>query len=148
VKRTYPSSPVAGVASTVFKDDNVLLVRRGNPPGKGSLGLPGGVIELGETAAKAAVREVYEETGIKVEPVRVITVFDSIIRDDEGRIKYHYTLCEYLCRPIGGELKAATDVYEVYWAPLDSLEKHGLNPGTIRFIKRTAVDEGILPTSI
>ena len=144
MKRLYPSTPVAGVASTVFKDSKVLLVRRKNSPGKGSLGIPGGVIELGEQAAEAAAREVYEETGVIVEPVRVITVFDSIVKDDEGKIKYHYTLCEYLCRPVGGVLKAATDVSEALWAPINELEIFGVNPGTVRFIRRTARDEGII----
>ena len=134
LKRLYPSTPVAGVASTVFKDGKVLLVRRKYSLGKGNLGLPGEVVELGEQAAMTAVREVYEETGVIVEPVRVITVFDSIVKDDEGKIKYHYTRARVL--------KAATDVSEALWAPINELEIFVVNPGTVRFIRRTARDEG------
>ncbi|MDC0422363.1 NUDIX domain-containing protein [Hellea sp.] len=48
-----------------FKDDEILLVRRGNPPRKGEWSIPGGKIEFGESETKAALRELYEETGIK-----------------------------------------------------------------------------------
>ncbi|MHA1290590.1 MAG: NUDIX hydrolase, partial [Candidatus Thorarchaeota archaeon] len=142
MKRLYPDTPVAGVASTVFKDDKVLLVRRLNEPAKGRLGIPGGVVELGEKVSDAAAREVFEETGIVVEPVRVLTVFDSIVRDKEGKIKFHYVLSEYLCKYVSGTLGAESDVSEALWVSIHDLDKQGMSPRNVTFIKKTAREEG------
>ena len=144
MKRHYPDTPVAGVASTVFKDDQVLLVRRLNEPAKGRLGIPGGVVELGEKVSDAAVREVLEETGIIVEPVRVLTVFDSIVRDKEGKIKFHYVLSEYLCKYVSGNLGAASDVSEAIWVSIHDLDKQEMSQRNIDFIINTAREEGLL----
>ena len=144
MKRHYPDTPVAGVASTVFKYDQVLLVRRLNEPAKGRLGIPGGVVELGEKVSDAAVREVFEETGLIVEPVRVLTVFDSIVRDKEGKIKFHYILSEYLCRYVSGTLGAASDVSEAIWVPIHDLDRQGMSQRNIDFIRNTAQEEGLL----
>ena len=143
MRREYPASPIAGVAATVFRGSEVLLVRRGNEPSNGMLGIPGGVVELGETAEDAVVREVEEETGIRVKPLRVLDVLDSIVRDDEGRIRFHYILIEFLCEPIGGELKASSDVSDAFWAPLESLEELNVMPRTKAFIERTAREENL-----
>ena len=144
MKREYPTSPVAGVAAVVFKDSEVLLVRRGNEPSRGLLGIPGGVVDLGQTAEAAIVREVKEETGIEVVPLRVLDVFDSIVRDDGGGIRYHYVLLEFLCEPVGGELKAASDVSDALWAPLAGLDDLDVMPKTRAFIDRVAREEGLL----
>ena len=144
MKRLYPDTPVAGVASTVFKDEKVLLVRRLNAPAKGRLGIPGGVVELGEKVSDAAIREVLEETGILVEPIRVLTVFDSIVRDKEDRIKFHYVLSEYLCKYIKGTLHAASDVCEALWVPIHDLDSLDMSRHNVEFIKKTAREEGLL----
>ena len=144
MKRHYPDTPVAGVASTVFKEDQVLLVRRLNEPAKGRLGIPGGVVELGEKVSDAAVREVFEETGIIVEPVRVLTVFDSVVRDKEGKIKFHYVLSEYLCKYVSGNLGAASDVSEAIWVSIHDLDKQEMSQRNIDFIFNTAREEGLL----
>ena len=143
MRREYPASPIAGVAATVFRGSEVLLVRRGNEPSKGKLGIPGGVVELGETAEEAVVREVEEETGIRVKPLRVLNVLDSIVRDDEDGIRFHYVLIEFLCEPIGGELRASSDVSDAFWAPLERLEELNVMPKTKAFIERIARDENI-----
>ena len=95
-------------------------------------------MELGETAEEAVVREVKEETGIEVRPLRVLDVFDSIVRDDEGGIRFHYVLMEFLCEPIGGELRASSDVSDALWAPLESLGDLDVMPRTRAFIERVA----------
>ena len=143
MKREYPAYPIAGVTAVVFRGSEVLLVRRGNEPSVGKLGIPGGVLELGETVEEAVVREVEEETGIRVKPVRVLDVLDSIVRDDEGGIRFHYVLLEFLCEPLGGELRASSDVSDALWAPLDRLEELDVMPRTRAFIDRVAREENL-----
>ena len=128
----------------VFAGDRVLLVRRGNEPSYGRWGLPGGVVELGETVREAVVREVEEETRIRARPLRLITTFDSIVRDEEERIRFHYVLCEFLCEYVGGELEASTDASEATWARLEDLEGLEVPSGTRRFIESVAREEGLL----
>lgn len=132
--RQYPLGPVPAVAAVVLKkevaDDHysVLLVKRANPPSQGEWSLPGGVVELGETLHAGIVREVEEETGIRVEPVLLLEVFDHIVRDGttdghvDGRIRFHYVLIDYLCRFLGGELAGRSDALEARWATREQLE--------------------------
>ena len=138
MRREYPEKPIAGVAAMIFNDDCVLLVKRGNPPGEGNWGLPGGVVELGEPLREAVVREVREECELEVEPVKRLAVFDSITRDDEGRVRFHYILFEFLCRIAGGTLTSATDALDARWVPLEKLEDLPIGKGTIRFIRKVA----------
>jgi mutator protein MutT len=141
LRREYPDSPVAGVAAVVFSGESVLLVRRGNEPSRGRWGLPGGVVELGEGVEEAVVREVGEETGVTVRPTRLLTVFDSIVRDGDEKIRYHYVLCEYLCEAVEGEPNAATDVSDAMWVLLEDLESLDMTRGTRRFIERVRAGE-------
>jgi ADP-ribose pyrophosphatase YjhB (NUDIX family) len=83
-------------------------------------------------------REVLEETGLRVEPIELITVFDSINRDEDGVVKYHYILFEYLCDYVSGNLVAGDDAPEVRWVPLDDLDSIPLMKSTRRFIEKTA----------
>jgi 8-oxo-dGTP diphosphatase len=134
--REYPTSPVVGVAAMIFSDECILLVKRGNEPAKGRWGLPGGVVEIGETVREAIAREVEEETGILVRPIELLDVFNNIIRNDEGRVRFHYVLCEFLCENVGGDLKASTDVSDAKWVPLLELSSIDMSRGTKQFISR------------
>ena len=95
--REYPIVPRVGVAAVVVRGDEVLLVRRGTEPLRGSWSLPGGLLELGETMAEGVAREVLEETGVRVRPVEIVATIDRILRDDDGRVRYHYVLVDWLC---------------------------------------------------
>ena len=86
------------MGAVVFNADCVLLVRRAKAPLAGEWSLPGGAVELGETLEEAIVREVAEETGLRVVPLQVVKVFDHIDRDGEGGIRFHYVLVDFLCR--------------------------------------------------
>jgi len=113
--REYPEAPIVGVGAVIVKDDQVLLVRRANAPSRGRWSIPGGTVELGETLAQAAVREVREECQVEVEASRVLSTFDLIQRDAKGRIRYHYVLIDLLARHVSGEPKAGTDALEARW---------------------------------
>jgi 8-oxo-dGTP diphosphatase len=90
--RRYPQRPILGVGALIFNRDKILLVERGKEPLKGYWSLPGGVLETGETLEQGVVREVREETGLEVKPVKVLEIFERIIRDASGAAEYHYVL--------------------------------------------------------
>jgi 8-oxo-dGTP diphosphatase len=120
-----PNAPVVGVGGVVVREGKVLLIRRGKEPLFGRWVVPGGTVELGETLESALVREMEEETGLRVEPLEVLTVFDRIQRDGE-RVVYHFVIVDYLCRRLSGEAKAASDALEVAWASPAELPAYDL----------------------
>jgi len=120
-----PSAPVVGVGGVVIRDGKVLLIRRGKPPLYGRWVVPGGTVELGEPLEQALVREMQEETGLAVEPLEVLTVFDRIERDGE-RVIYHYVIVDYLCRWLSGEARAASDALDAVWASPGDLAGYDL----------------------
>ena len=119
--REYPDNPLVGVGAVIVQDHRVLLIRRGTPPLLGEWSLPGGVLECGETLREAVVREAREETGLAVETGEMLGVYERVIRDDQGRVRYHYVLIDFLCRPLGGDLKAGSDAADVRWFTRDEL---------------------------
>jgi ADP-ribose pyrophosphatase YjhB (NUDIX family) len=121
MNREYPDVPFVGVGAVIVQDGRVLLIRRGQPPLLGEWSLPGGVLECGETLREATVREAREETGLVVETVDMLGVYERVIRSDDGRVRYHYVLIDFLCRPVGGELKAGSDAADVRWFVRDEL---------------------------
>jgi ADP-ribose pyrophosphatase YjhB (NUDIX family) len=121
MKREYPDSPLVGVGAVVVEDNRVLLIRRGQPPLLGEWSLPGGVLECGETLREAVAREAHEETGLVVERGEMLGVYERVIRDDVKRVRYHYVLIDFLCRAIGGDLKAGSDAADVRWFTRDEI---------------------------
>jgi 8-oxo-dGTP diphosphatase len=108
--RIYPDRPYVGVGAVIVRDGQVLIVKRKYDPLAGQWSLPGGGVELGETLEASVTREMLEETGLDIEVGPVIEVFDRITRDERGEVRYHFVLVDYLCWPIGGELRASSDV--------------------------------------
>ena len=113
--RRYPDRPIVGVLAVVMRGERVLVVRRTNPPLPGRWGFPGGVLELGETIAQGAMRELLEETGVKAGAAGPLTVIDTIDRDSEGRVRYHYTLVAVIGHWISGEGVPGDDADKVAW---------------------------------
>lgn len=136
MQRNYPDRPLLGVGALIFRDDHILLVRRANPPLQGEWSIPGGLVETGETTKEAIVREVREETGLDVEPVKLVEVFERILRDQDASVEYHFVLIDYLCRVISGEAYAGSDVSEVRWAKLEELELLVVAKDTCDVIRR------------
>ena len=136
MKREYPECPLVGVGAIIVQNGRVLLIRRGQAPLLGEWSLPGGVLECGETLREAAAREAREETGIEVETSDLLGVYERVTRDEGGRVRYHYVLIDFLCRPTGGELKAASDAADVHWFTPSELDSLGLPQDTREVIRK------------
>jgi len=138
-----PAAPVVGVGGVLVHEGRVLLIRRGKEPLYGRWVVPGGTVELGEPLDEALVRELREETGLEVEPLELITVFDRIQRDG-GRVLYHHVIVDYLCRWISGEARAASDALEVAWAAPDELDRFDLPTKALEVVQDAFRRRGLL----
>ena len=105
MKRLYPDQPVVGIGAVIVKDGKIALIKRGNEPSKGKWTIPGGLVELGESLEAAVIRETKEETCLDVENPRLIDVVDNVDLDEQGKIKYHYVIIDYLVQVKAGILK-------------------------------------------
>lgn len=125
MKRIYPKHPIVGVGGVVIDGGRVLLIRRGKEPLKGEWSIPGGMLELGEELVDAVRRELKEETGIEVEPLDCIIVFDRVTKEG-ARVKYHYVIIDYLCRKKRGKLRSGSDVIDAKWVKREDLPQYHL----------------------
>jgi ADP-ribose pyrophosphatase YjhB (NUDIX family) len=129
-----------GVGALIFRGrgirGSILLVERGGHPLKCYWSLPGGLVETGESLDEAVRREILEETGLRVKPVEMFGVFERVMRDARGRAEYHYLLLDYVCKIIGGKLKAGDDVARVEWVRRARLGDYQMTEGTREVIER------------
>jgi 8-oxo-dGTP diphosphatase len=134
--RAYPSQPIVGVGAVILIDGKIVLVKRRHEPLAGQWSLPGGTLELGETLEAGVAREMLEETGLVVDVGPVIEVFDRILLDEQRKVRYHFVLVDYLCRPISGTLTSASDAVDVALAHPSDLDRYHLAPKALDVIAR------------
>jgi mutator protein MutT len=134
--RTYPKQPIVGVGAIVVGNKGLLFVRRDKDPGKGLWSIPGGVVEVGETQQEAIIREVEEETGIKIELIEMIGTYDLIRKDSQNLVKFHFVLIHYLARAFSAEIRPESPDSEVCWFSIDHLPENEMPPQLLDLIKR------------
>jgi ADP-ribose pyrophosphatase YjhB (NUDIX family) len=126
MKRCYPDQPVVGIGAVIIKEGKIVLIKRGNEPSKGKWSIPGGHVELGENLKEAVIRETKEETCLDVDNPILIDVVENVDWDEQGKIKYHYVIVDYLVHVKGGNIEAASDAAEIRWVPLEEVENYYL----------------------
>ena len=141
--REYPDRPWVGIGCIVFREEAVLLVRRGKPPRIGQWSLPGGAQHVGEKAEEAARRELREEASIEVGQMTLAYVFDAINQDEDGRALYHYTIIDFAALWLDGEARAGDDVSEVAWALPHELVRYDLTEAAHEAIAAARVALGL-----
>ena len=136
MERVYPSYAIVGVGAVVIKNDSILLIKRGYPPGKGYWAVPGGVVEAGEKLTEAVLRELEEETGLTGDVVGVVHV-DEIVVKENSNVKYHYVLIDFLISNAKGKLRPGGDAVDVNYFKLnEALSLANVSKTTKRLIKR------------
>jgi 8-oxo-dGTP diphosphatase len=116
----------------LIENGKLLLVKRAKEPDLGKWAVPGGRIEENETAEECLKREFKEETGLDVEPVKLIGIYSDPARDPRKIIG-----AAYITRRTGGEIKAGDDAGEVKWFKLDEL------PSEMAFDHRKIIKDAI-----
>jgi len=137
-KRVYPKTPLVGVGALVFKDDTVLLIRRGKPPLEGAWSLPGGRCRDNESLPDAVKREVGEECGIEIGVQDLLKLFEYIEQDENERVKYHYVVFDFRAGYIGGTLGHSSDASDARWVPFRDLEEYELSDAVWEVVREAA----------
>jgi mutator protein MutT len=136
MKRKYPDQPIIGVGGIIFREDQVLLIKRGMEPSLGQWSIPGGVVLVGETLEEAVRREIFEETHLEVQVLTLVKVLERIFRDSDGRVAYHYVLVDFLCHCLAGELRSDSDAQDARFVNLQDLPSYRIAPITLEVISR------------
>ena len=134
-KTTYPDAPRVAVGAIVFKNGHVLLVRRGKAPAQGLWAIPGGSVKLGETLQAAAEREILEETGIRIRAREPVYTFESIVRDDDGGIRFHYVIIDLAADYIDGEPNPGDDALEAQWFSPEDIQRTDVSKATVDLLR-------------
>lgn len=133
--KAYPAAPKVAVGAVVLKDGHVLLVQRGQPPGQGNWAIPGGSINLGETLRSAAEREVFEETGLNIRAGEPVYTFESIVRDEDGKVRFHYVIIDFAADYIDGEIRPGDDAMDAGWFSVEDLATLPVSKPTLTLLK-------------
>jgi ADP-ribose pyrophosphatase YjhB (NUDIX family) len=134
--REFPDAPRVAVGGVVLDGDRVLLVRRGQAPSVGRWSIPGGLVHVGERLEDAVVREVHEESGLHVRVLGLCGVIDRVIRGDDGAVRYHYVIIDYVSIVEGGALRAGDDAAEAHWVPFDEIGTYDVTDGVADMVRR------------
>jgi 8-oxo-dGTP pyrophosphatase MutT (NUDIX family) len=123
----------ASVAAVIFdRRGRILLQQRSDG---GQWGLPGGGVEIGETVAEAVVREVREETGLRVTPKRIVGVYSNpklqVVRYPDGNVWQYVTTC-FECTVRGGRFTTCDETLALDWFDPARLPKTVLRNHRVR----------------
>jgi 8-oxo-dGTP diphosphatase len=119
-EQRYPDVVVQGL---VVNGDAVLMIRRGSEPYRGSWSFPGGRLEARESLENAVRREVFEETGVEVEPTGLIGIYESLTT------ARHFIIAGYTASVAGRSIpNAGDDADEAAWVALDKVSALDLSP--------------------
>lgn len=112
-QRVIYYDPKVAATAVIERSGQILLIRRGNQPGYGLWSMPGGYVDRGEVVEQAAVREVWEETGLKIEIEHLIGLFS-----EHG---HPVMVAAFATREVGGMLVAGDEALEVGFFPINRL---------------------------
>src|SRR3977135_434714 len=142
--RRYPDRPIVAVLAVVLRGEQALIVQRAQQPNAGRWGFPGGVLELGETVAEGAMRELAEKTGTVAKAAGILDVHDAITRDADGRVQFHYLLIAVRGIWQSGDGKPADDAAACAWATRADIvaQRYPTFPTLLPLLDRAVMAEG------
>lgn len=128
---TYYANPSAATAAFILRDDCLLVARRANNPARGTLDLPGGFVDMDETAEDGMRREILEETGLEVQGLQYLFSLPNLY--DYSGMTIH-TLDMFFLADIAPDAVpcAADDAAELAWLPLSGVHPEDFGLFSIR----------------
>lgn len=127
--RRYPGRPFVAASLACVRRGRILIARRVAQPSAGLWSLPGGLIEIGETAKQAAERELFEETGVRCEAMALVDSVDVVRRDAEGRVERHVVILAFAGRWIDGDGVIGPEAAAIAWTTPEEVARLETTPG-------------------
>ena len=116
--RLYPARPFLAASFAVFRESRVLLGARAMPPNDTLYSIPGGVVETGETLEEAALRELFEETGVRARSLGFTGWTQFIEHDEAGKVRRHFVVASFAGLWVSGDGEASEELPTLRWADL------------------------------
>lgn len=135
--RLYPPRPILAASMAVFREGRVLIARRARAPWAGAFSLPGGVVEIGETLAEAALRELREEVGVEADIAGFVRHVEPIHREGD-RVRAHFVIAVFAGRWLSGEAQVSDEVSEIAWVDPLALGDRPTTPELADILARAA----------
>ena len=122
----YPVNPIVGVGTVILRNDEVLIIQRASEPDKGLWSVPGGKVDYGEPCKVAAIREVKEETNLDIDDkdIKLVDIVNKVIKDEEGKIKFHFVIVDYVTHKFKGNVTPSDDALQAKWVKYSDLNKY------------------------
>jgi len=136
MSRLYPDRPFLAASFAVFREDQVLLGSRAMPPNDTLYSIPGGVVEAGETLEEAALRELFEETGVRAQSLGFTGWSQFIERDEEGKVRRHFVVASFAGVWISGEGQASEELPTLRWMSLHQAGEMKLTQGLLPILQK------------
>ena len=139
-ERDFPARPIVAASVALVREGRVLIARRARAPMVGVYSFPGGGVELGETLAEAAARELREETGLEAELVAFLDHVEPIVYEG-GRVRAHYVIAAFVARWVGGEPTPGPELDAFAWVRSDEIGAYRTTQELPRLIAQALVTE-------
>lgn len=134
--RAYPDRPFLAASLAVFRDGRVLLASRAAPPFDTVYTLPGGMVETGERLEDAALREMFEETGVRASCAGFTDFAQVIVPDEAGKTRTHFVIASFAARWISGEGEPSAELPAMGWFTLEQAAAMELTPGLLPILRK------------
>lgn len=130
------NSIIQATSVALFEDERVLLILRGHEPLKGLWSLPGGKLETAESHEQAAIREMHEETGLRISNLIFVQQFIPFHMKDGVKIESRFRLEVFTSLHFSGNLRAGDDAEDARWVAMSELSLLPLTPQAEQIIAR------------
>ncbi len=127
----------------IFREGRVLIAERIVEPAKGLFTFPGGRVELGETLAEAALRELLEEVSVTAEIAGFIDHVETVVRGADGEVAFHAVVCAFAARWVSGEPRSSDEIGQTVWARPEDVARWPTTRGLLAIVRKgLAIVEG------
>jgi 8-oxo-dGTP diphosphatase len=134
--------PMLAASVGVFREGRVLIAERLVEPARGLFTFPGGRVEMGETLAEAALRELMEEVGVEAEIAGFIDHVETVVRGADGSVQFHAVVCAFAARWTAGEPHSSDEIGQTVWARPEDVQRWPTTRGLAGIVRRGAIIVG------